>query len=123
MGLVLMVSSALTLDVGVGGEDRLQPLGRRPGAGGRCGQLGEMLADLTLMPGGEDALDVREVLVEGGAPYPGPLSDLGHGHFPQAMFSHQGGGGVDRCLSHRPAVFFDGLFPQLRHPVSIHHAL
>jgi len=86
--LAVTVFSALALDVGIGGEHCFQTFDRGSRPVADFVQLSEMVADLSLMPGGEDAFDIREVLVESGAADPGLLGYLGHGHGPQALFGH-----------------------------------
>jgi len=70
-----------------------------------------MLANLTLMPGGENCFDVGEVFVERGAADTGPLGYLRHGDSAQATFGDK----VCRCLErgvlHRPSVSLDRLVP------------
>jgi hypothetical protein len=42
------------------------------------GEFVQVPGDLPLVPGDHDRFNVREVLVEGGAPDPGLLGDLRH---------------------------------------------
>jgi len=79
------------------------------------GELLEVAVDLTLVPGDQDRLDIREVLVERRASDPGLLRDLRHGHRERSALGHQCRGGVQRRIAHRPAVCLDRLIPQLRH--------
>jgi hypothetical protein len=92
--------------------------------GGACGvgglgELGEVLADLALVPGDQDRLDVGEVLVQRGPADAGPLGDLGHRHRGQPVLGYQRGHGVQDRVLDRRAVRSDRLGPQSRHPCSI----
>lgn len=53
------------------------------------GEVGEMVGDLPLMPGGEDGFDVGEVLVQGGSANAGLFGYLGHGYCTEASFGDQ----------------------------------
>ena len=78
-------------------------------------KLLEVIGDLALVPGGEDRVDVGEVLVERRAADSGPLCDLGHRDTGQAAYGDQTGCRVEDRFPHRVAVGRDGVVPQLRH--------
>ena len=107
----------------VGGEHGLEPPG-----GGACGlvpDLGEVFevaGDVALVPGGQDRLDVGEVLVQGRAAYARLGGDPRHRDRRQPVLGDQGCGGIQGRVMHRPAVLLDRLVPQLRHSPSLHDA-
>jgi len=83
------------------------------------GELGEVLGDLAFVPGKQDRLHVREVLVQRRSADAGVLGDLGHRHRGQPVLGHQGRGGVQGGVAHRAAVRLDRLVPQPRHHPTI----
>src|SRR5947209_172935 len=68
---------------------------------------------MAFVPGNENRLHAREVLVERGAPDARLFSDLRHRYRPQPMLGHERGGGVEDCVAHLAAVCLDGLVPEL----------
>jgi hypothetical protein len=106
---------AALADLGrVGPQDRFQPGGRlRRLADVR--QATEVRGDVPLVPGEQDRLDVREVLVERGAADAALPGDLGHGHAGQPVLGDQHGGGVEGRVADRVAVRLDRLAPDPRH--------
>src|SRR5690606_19269890 len=81
-------------------------------------QVLEVVADLALVPGEQDRLDIGKVLVQRGAPDPGVLGDLRHRHRRESAFCDQCRGGVQHGGAYGGAVRVDRLRPQLRHTVS-----
>ena len=80
------------------------------------GQVSQVAADLPLVPGKQDRLDVPEVLVQGRAPDAGLLGDLRHRHRPQPVPGDEGRRRVQDRVAHLAAVRLDRLVPQPRHP-------
>ena len=99
-----------------GPQDRLEPLGRRRRRADR-GELLQVLGDLPFVPGSQDRLDVREVLVQGGpadAAPPWRSADIVRPVSPRsltsaAVASRDG-------VANRVAVRGDRLAPDPRHP-------
>src|SRR5215217_3833703 len=83
------------------------------------GESFEMSTDVTFVPGDEDRLDVREVLVERRTPDARLLGDLRHLHRQQPVLGYQRPGGVQYRVAHLPAVRLYRLVPKLRHDTSI----
>src|SRR5262245_52618784 len=101
-------------------DDRFEPIARVADTVADCGETGEVVADLTLLPLSEDGLDVREVLVQRSPAYAGLLGDLRHRHRRQPMLANECHGRVQRGVAHRCAVCLDRLGPQLRHETNVH---
>jgi hypothetical protein len=118
-GQIRVIVSART----VGEERERLEHGFEPVAGLRplanLGELCEVAGDLTLVPREQHGLDVGKVPVKGGSADPRPLGDLRHRHAAEAVFSGQGGGGVEDGVAHLAAVGVDGLLPQPRHADSL----
>ena len=70
----------LVLNERVGLEHGREPLGGASRLVAELGELFEVAADLTFVPGDEDRFDVWEVLVQRRASDPGLLGDLRHRH-------------------------------------------
>jgi hypothetical protein len=87
-----------------------------------AGEMGEVAADLALVPREQDRLDIGKVLVQRGAPYACLLGDRRHPHRPQAALGDQRRRSVEDRLAHLAPVRVDRLAPQLRHPRSVHAA-
>lgn len=83
------------------------------------GEVLEVGGDMPVVPGDQDRLDVREVLVQRGAADAGVLGDPRHRRRARSMFSDEGRGGVQDRVTHIAAVRLDGLVPQPGHPLSI----
>lgn len=97
-------------------EHSAQPfVGRGSSAAAQHGEMVEMPGDLLRVPGDEDRLDIREVLVEGRSADPTVLGDLRHGHRSQPVLGDQGDGVLQDGVAHLVAVRLDRLRPQLRH--------
>ena len=84
-------------------------------------QLLQMGLDLTLMPGHQNCLDIREVLVQGGPADSSSLGDPGHRYACHAMLAHQTGRGVQNGSPDGIPMSFDGLIPELWHHRIIQH--
>jgi hypothetical protein len=113
---------ALAMGVGetrVGAQHGREPQARifLPLAG--AGELVEVVGDLPLLPGEQDRLDIREVLVEGRAADAGVLGDLRHGDRGRPVRLDEFRGHRQDRLVHRLPVALDGLVPQPRHQLSI----
>jgi hypothetical protein len=61
-------------------KDILKPVGRIACAVADLGELGQVFADLSFVPGQQDRVDVGEVPVERRAPDARALGDLRHRH-------------------------------------------
>jgi hypothetical protein len=116
-----LVVAVLVLDVRVGEQNGLELVARGAGGVRDVGELLEVSGDLALVPGDEDRLDVREVLVQGGAADPGLRGYPGHRHRGQPVLVNQRRRGVEGRVMHRAAVLLDRVGPQLRHQLSIHY--
>ena len=88
---------------------------RLTGAVSDLGEVLEVTGDLTSVPGAEDRLDVREVLVERRATDTGLLGDLLHRHGSQPALGDERCGHVDDRVAHLPAVLLDRVVPEHRH--------
>ena len=100
-------------------QDGLEPPGRGRGVPG-LGELAQVAGDVPVVPGDQDRLDVREVLVQRGPADPGRGGDLQHRHRRQSVLADQRRGGVQGGVVDRAPVLLDRLGPQLRHPLRIH---
>ena len=78
-----------------------------------------MSRDVTLVPGRENRLAVRKVLIEGGTPDSRFLGDLRHSHCAKPMLGNSGGGGLHDRIVNLAAMGLDGLTPELRHGPTI----
>ena len=81
-------------------------------------QLREMRRDLPVMPGREDGLDVRKVLVQRRPTDARGLGDLRHGRT-DAAARDDSRRGVECCVADRIPMLPHRLTPQLRHIPSI----
>jgi hypothetical protein len=95
----------------VGLEDGLQSLlgVDRPVAD--LGKTIEMFCDLTLVPGEQDRIDLRKVLVEGRPPDTRLRSDPRHRHGTEPVLGNQGRRRVHDRVSHVAAVSLNRLVP------------
>jgi hypothetical protein len=109
------VPAAVVRDEGVGGEHRLELLGRVAAPVAERPQLLEVRGDVPLVPRDEDRLDVREILVERRPPDAGPLRDLRHGHREWAALGGETPSRVQDGVADGAPVLVDRLAPQLRH--------
>jgi hypothetical protein len=90
-----------------------------PGSRGPFPYLDQLLQvgqDLTLMPGHQNSLHIREVFIQGGPTDSGRLGDLRHSHPGHATLADQVGSRVKDCSPDSIPVSFDGLVPELWHP-------
>jgi hypothetical protein len=92
-------------------QDGFEPLAGAAGPVPDPGEVVQVAGDLAIVPGGQDRLDVGEVLVQRGAPDAGLRGDLGHRHRGQPMLGDQGRGSVQRRVVHRPAMRLDRVRP------------
>ena len=106
-----VAAGMLVEDQRVGPEHRRKPLAGTTSLVPDFGQLGEVLGDLAFVPGDQDRFHVREVLVQRRSSDAGLGGDLRHRHRRQAMFGHQGRGGVQGGVAHRTPVRLNGLVP------------
>jgi MFS transporter, DHA2 family, multidrug resistance protein len=109
---------ALAGQAGVLPQDGRQPA-RRTGRGADGGEVLQVHGDVALVPGREDGLDVREVLVERGPADAAVLGDLRHRHAGQPVLGDQGRRGVQRGVPHGVPVRRDRLGPDPRHAATI----
>src|SRR5262249_34026602 len=79
-----------------------------------------MTDDMTLVPGDQDRLYIRKVLVQGGPPNSCFFGDLRHSHRPRPMLSDQGCSGINNRLANPDTVRIYCLVPA-RHPPKISH--
>jgi hypothetical protein len=103
-------------------QDRLQPFTGIRAAVTHLDQVLQVVADLALVPGPQDRLDVGKVLVQGGAPDSGVLCDPRHRHRGEAVLGDQCRGGVQHGGAYGGTVRVDRLVPQLGHADSIRPA-
>jgi hypothetical protein len=82
-------------------------------------KLRDVRAHVALVPGRQDRLDAREVLVQGRPPDPSSFGDLRHGHRIHAELGGQRCGGVEDGLADLASMRLDRLAPHLRHEVII----
>jgi len=85
------------------------------------GQVVEVAGDVAGVPGGQDRLDVGEVLVQRRAADAGLGGDPGHRHRREPVLGDQRRGRVKRRVVHGAAVFLDRLGPELRHRARLHY--
>src|SRR5215211_4866309 len=111
---------ALVLDECVGLEHGFEPLTRVAGLVPDFGEMFEVAADVTFVPGEQDSFNVREVLVERCTPDAGFLENPRHRHRQQPVLGHQRPSGVQNRVAHRRTVRLYRLVPQPRHRSSIH---
>ena len=112
---LIVMGPELGAQAGVRREHRNQSLGRITRLLGNGRQQVEVASHLPLMPGNQDCLDVREVLVEGRAANTGFLRNLGHRHPAQAMLAQDCGCAVQGRLAHRMTVGVDRIGPEPGH--------
>jgi hypothetical protein len=106
-------------DQRVGLEDGFKSRSRFARFVAKLGQVFQMLGDMLFVPGDQDRLDTREVLVERGSPDTRLVGDLGHGHRAQPVPSDKGRGGLQDRIAYFPSVRRDGLVPEPRNYASI----
>src|SRR5918994_2211527 len=111
---------ALVLDECVGLEHGFEPLTRVARLVPDFGEMFEVAADVTFVPGEQDSFDVREILVERRTPDAGFLGNPRHRHRQQPVLGHQRPSGVQDRVAHHRAVRLYGLVPQSWHRSSIH---
>src|SRR5215216_3725479 len=111
---------ALVLDECVGLEHGFEPLPRVARLVPDFGEMFEVAADVTFVPGEQDSFDVREILVERRTPDAGFLGNLRHRHRQQPVLGDQRSSGVQNRVAHRRTVRLYRLVPQSRHRFSIH---
>ena len=111
---------ALVLDERVGLEHGFESLTRIPRLVPDLGEMFEVDADVTFVPGEQDSFDVREILVERRTPDAAPFGNLRHRHRQQPVIGHQRPSGVQNRVAHRRSVRLYRLVPQPRHHSSIH---
>src|SRR5215207_5546118 len=111
---------ALVLDECVGLEHGFEPLTRVARLIPDSGEMFEVAADVTFVPGEQDRFDVREILVERRTPDAGFLGNPRHRHRQQPVLGHQRSSGVQNRVAHRRTVRLYRLVPQSRHRSSIH---
>ncbi len=114
-----VVPAGLVDDERVGFEHGGEPLAGSADPVADAGEVLQVGVDLALVPGDQDRLDVREVLVQRGAPDAGCLGDLRHRDCARPVLAHQRHRGVQNRFPHLAAVRRDRLAPQLRHDASI----
>jgi hypothetical protein len=73
----------------------------------------EVFGDMPFMPGDQDRLNAREVLVECGAADAGLLGDLRHGHRAQPVLGDKRRGGLKDGIAYLATVRLDRLVPEL----------
>ena len=117
--LVVMVLAALSVNVCVGFEHRFEPLTSVTSLVPDVGEILEMASDLTVVPGQQDRLDIREVLVQRRASDPGLRGDPRHRYREQPVLGHQRRRRVQDRVAHLATVRLDCRVPQLRHAFSI----
>ncbi len=83
------------------------------------GEVLEMAGYLTFVPGKQDRIDIREVLVQGRTADTGLLGDVRHRHRPEAVLGNKLRCRVQDRVAHIAAMRLDRLAPQLRHGASI----
>ncbi len=105
----------------IGLKHSFEPLYGIAGLVPDCGKMCEVPRDLTFVPGGQDRLDIREVLVQRRTSDAGLLGYLRHRHRQQPMFGHERRSGVQGRFAHRAAMRLDRVVPKLRHHLSIRH--
>jgi len=113
--LMQVVLSPLVLDQRVGVQHLLEAFAGVALPVADLPELCQVAADPAFVPGGQDRLDVREVLVQGRPPDAGLRGDLRHLHAGQPVFGHQRRRGVQGRVAHRLPVRVDRLVPELRH--------
>jgi len=113
--LIATMASALPADVCIGLQHSAHTFGRVAGPVPDCLKLSEVAQDLALVPGTQNLLNIRKVLIERRPADSRRLSDIGHGHPKQAAVEHQLAGSVQDRFAHFLAVRLQGLTPQLRH--------
>ncbi len=114
-----MVAAGLVGQHSVGFEHRRQPLASRARLVADASKLLQVSLHLPFVPGSQNGLDIRKVLVERGAADAGGLGDLRHRHRRQPVLSHQRRRRVQDGVAHLAAVRRNRLAPQLRHDLSI----
>src|SRR5690606_18037282 len=71
----------------------------------------EIAGDLPLVPGGQDRIYIREVLVHSRAPDASPLRDLRHRHGSKSVLGHEGSRAVEDRVAPLTTVRLDRLVP------------
>jgi hypothetical protein len=108
-------AGTLVGDARVGLEHHFEPLARVGGSVPDLGEVLQMVGHVALVPGDQDRLDVREVLVQRCPSDAGLIGDLGHRHRGQPVLGHERRRGVQRGLPHGVAVRLDRVVPEPRH--------
>jgi hypothetical protein len=80
----------------------------------------QVAADLALVPGDQDGLNVGKVLIQRRPPDAGLRGDLRHRHRRQPMLGHQPRRSIQGRVAHRTAVLLDRIGPQLRHQTIVY---
>jgi hypothetical protein len=110
---------ALKGDQREGAENSFKTRGRLARLVAKLGQVFQVSGDMLFVPGDQDWLDTREVLVERGSPDTRLVGYLGHRHRAQPVPSDKGRGGLQDRIAYFPSVRRDGLVPEPRNYASI----
>src|SRR5450755_2186861 len=96
----------------VGLQDGFEPLAGAAALVPDSCEMFEVTGDLAFVPGGQDRLEVGEVLVQGGAPDAGLLGDLRHRHRRQPVLG-------DQCRMPTPISFVVTRLANMNAPVTM----
>lgn len=105
--------------MGEGAQYRLEAFDGALGLVPDLCQIGQVVGDLPVVPGEQDRLDIREVLVQRGPSDAGLLGDLRHRDRAHSALGGQSRGGVQNRVAHGAAVRLDRLVPHLRRQASL----
>lgn len=70
---------------------------------------------MTFMPGIQDRLNIRKILIQRRPSDTGVLGDLRHRHRSHSPVGNQACNRIQNRTPHGPSMLFDGFIPQLRH--------
>ena len=99
-------------DERVGLEDGFKSRSRLARLVAKLGQVFQVLGDMLFVPGDQDRLDTREVLVQRGSSDTRLVGYLGHRHRAQPVPSDKGSGGLQDRIAYFAPVRRDGLVPE-----------
>lgn len=118
--LAVAAAACALADSGVRLEHLPQPVLRAAALIAQGSQRLEVASNMLLVPGGQEGLDVRIVLVQSGPTDAGALGDLGHRHGEQTLLLNELAHRVENGLPHLLPVRLHRVGPQLRHFSTVH---
>jgi hypothetical protein len=104
VGFIVVVLHPLAVDLGVCLHDGAESFSRVAHPVADLSQLDDVSADLPLVPGHEDCVDVSEVLVQRGSPDAGLLGNVRHPNRSGTVRGGQRPRGVKDRVAHLSAI-------------------